>query len=140
MTTKQTFTPKITKTGKPVARNVGEMWAKAKTHTVVCTAPGQYEVTSGESGDTYKVSVFQGQAVMEGATAQTLRCTCGCDYGQYHASECACSHTLAAVRFALANKGLKATGTANSPVAARKAHRRTYYAGEGVWVNVRPVA
>lgn len=135
---KQTFTPKYTKTGKPVTRNIAEMWAKAKTHAVAQTAPGQYEVTSGESGDTYEVGVFQGHVVMEGATANNLRCTCTCDYASYRRDgECACSHTLAAVRFALASKGLKATGTANSPVAARRAHRKTFYAGEGVWVNAR---
>lgn len=136
-TSKMHFTAKITKTGKPVARDARTMWAKAKTHTVVSTAPGQYEVTSGESGDTYPVTVYQAQSVMEGATAPTLRCTCGCDYGQYRPSECACSHTMAAVAFALKTRGMRVTGAANSPVAARKAHRRTSYVGDGVWVAVR---
>lgn len=71
---------------RKVIQNVGELSKKAMLHTVREIAPLVYAVTSGSSGDTYRVEVHQSGA------------TCTCPWGHYRdASDkrSACSHVQA---------------------------------------------
>lgn len=134
---KTPFTPIVTKTGKPVSRNVATLAAKAASHKVVVThdGPDQWDamVGSGESGETYEVTIALAATTTQGATRPDAVCTCTCDYGIHRPDGCACSHTLAAMKATIgAGQRIRLF---TEPSQAAKSHRPTHYTGDNIFVS-----
>ena len=109
---------------KAIERHAKEMQTKSRTHQVVELAEGIYDVTSGKSGRTYRVTL--------GAHGQV---GCTCNWGKYRnaGQPSACSHTLAVYEWMAENEGRRTSAWASEAEAKRqhKAIRRDL-AGDGL--------
>lgn len=136
MTTKHPFTPKTTKTGKTVNRDISTLVVKAQAHKVVINYGNGTHwdvlVGSGTSGETYEVTVAVTNDVTEGATRGDIVATCTCDYGAHRPDGAICSHTVAAIKATVgAGKNARFYTSAGT---VRRAHRPVHYTGDNVWV------
>lgn len=107
--------------------NVKTVNAKSKTHTVEHVRGNMYNVTSGASGETYSVTMFERGGV------------CTCKWGNYRNwtdPRSGCSHVQAVVAVINAEAGRKVTAH-ESMEDAKRQHRPVIAIGDGVVLTSR---
>jgi hypothetical protein len=106
---------------------------KSRGHTVTQVAGNTFQVTSGTSGETYKVQVYY----------QDQSGTCTCKWGQYRKhSNCyrsGCSHVVAVFDYLESPAGRRVSVWTDEEQ-ARKQHRPMIDIGDGVILTSRKVA
>lgn len=109
--------------------NAKQVQSKSRSHEVKQVAGNTYQVTSGHSGDTYKVQIFSD---MSG--------TCTCKWGQYRKhSNCyrsGCSHVVAVFDWIEQGQG-RTVSAWTSEDQAKRQHRPMVNIGDGVILTSR---
>lgn len=115
---------------KQVTRHTKSLKSKGKTHKVTDLGSGVYNVTSGSSGNVYRVCVGQhGQGS-----------SCDCDWGKYRkrGQAAACSHTLSVYAHMAAQEAASVSAWANESDAKRQhKHIIRDLASDGVLLTER---
>ena len=107
-------------------KNSKKVNKKSKSHTVIPIDVG-YLVTSGTSGEQYRVIIVQGGAV------------CNCEWGRYRKwsdPRSACSHVQAVMAYEQAQGGRKVSAWGNE-MDAKRQHRSMLDIGDGVYLTAR---
>lgn len=113
-------------------KNAKTVQTKSRSHSVKQVAGNTFKVTSGHSGETYKVQVFNGESG-----------TCTCTWGQYrrhiNGYRSGCSHVIAVFDYIEAEQGRRVSAWTDAEQASRQ-HRPTVAIGDGVILTSRKVA
>ena len=107
-------------------KNAKAINKKSKSHTVT-PIDGGYLVTSGTSGEQYRVIIVQGGAV------------CNCEWGRYRKwsdPRSACSHVQAVMAYEQARNGKRLSAWGNE-MDAKRQHRPMLHIGDGVFLTAR---
>lgn len=108
-------------------KNAKTVQAKSRAHTVRHMGGGSYEVTSGETGNTYRVFYKEGE-----------HSVCTCDWGKYRPNtKCGCSHVVATAAFVAQQAMPKAKVYAWGNLdAAKRQKKRILNLGDGLYLTV----
>lgn len=105
---------------------------KSRSHDVKQVAGNTFEVTSGASGETYKVQVFNNESG-----------TCTCKWGQYrkhvNCYRSGCSHVVAVFDYLESAAGRRVSCWTDEQQ-ARKQHKPMIEIGDGMILTSRKVA
>jgi len=107
-------------------KNAKAINKKSKSHTVT-PIDGGYLVTSGTSGEQYRVIIVQGGAV------------CNCEWGRYRKwsdPRSACSHVQAVMAYEQARNGKRLSAWGNE-MDAKRQHRLMLDIGDGIFLTAR---
>jgi len=106
-------------------RHAKELQTKSRTHQITSLAAGVYEVTSGASGETYRVTVNDHGA------------TCTCNWAKYRPTtdpRSACSHTIAVYNYRAQQQKRRAYAW-HDEERARRQHKKLTGIGDGILVT-----
>ena len=121
-------------------RHAKELMKKAKTHKVkpLDALGNDWEVTSGNSGKTYRVHLLR--ETVNGAIRH-LGATCTCNWGQYKHSDdefrSACSHTIAVWQEVFAGEEDRVISAWDEMEAAWRQKRQVRPMGDGIVLTTR---
>lgn len=111
-------------------RNAKAIQTKSRTHEVHPLSANAYEVTSGNSGKAYRVTLLPG-----GGAA------CTCDWAKYrpasNGGKCGCSHVLAVYQWQAQFDGKASVSAWASEEKAAKQHRPAITIGDGLVITLR---
>lgn len=110
---------------KSINRNAKKIQSKSRQHQVEQVAPAGFTVTSGSSGEQYRV-ILNGVA------------SCSCKWGEYRkiGTPCGCSHVLAVMSYLSEQAGYTVMAWA-SEEEAKKQHRKQLGEIEGLHLTAR---
>lgn len=109
-------------------RNAKALQTKSRSHTVTQAGPDSFTVTSGNSGNSYTVTLHP----VSGAT-------CSCDWAKYRPASdprSGCSHVVSVFNHIAEENGRKVSAWA-SPDDARRQHKPTVEIGDGLTLTAR---
>lgn len=113
--------------------NPKSVQTKSRSHEVAQVAGNTFEVTSGTSGETYKVQVYY----------QDQSGTCTCKWGQYrkhvNCYRSGCSHVVAVFDYLESAAGRRVSAWTDEQQAKRQ-HKPMIDIGDGVILTSRKVA
>lgn len=108
-------------------KNVKTIQKKSRSHTVTPTGPSTFAVTSGASGNQYRVHI-------NGSSG-----SCSCEWAKYRPAgdgRCGCSHVVAVFDYLATEAGRKVSAW-NSQEEAQRQHRPRFSIGDGVILTSR---
>jgi hypothetical protein len=111
-------------------RNAKKIQSKSRTHKVSRTSAIRFDVTSGETGNKYAVTLLGNGGAR-----------CNCDWAKYRPAtnngRCGCSHVVSVFDFVAKESGANSVSAWTNSDEAKRQHRPVVNIGDGLVLTTR---